>query len=1153
MEFFEDFRKIRQTLEKIYGKKPDISIILGELNKIDKSKEKAQGTIEKYASYLFQFLFKSSLVFIKNKKLEESSRSSVKSTLRHNFPKNFEFNEQEREKFFNLISKYFGRLSIKIKLAQKGDYFFLSDYNSILNILLFWDKYKLLDFAQYDPRDNVTLNGFKEIFRTREILIFFDKEFLDKIFGKFGLIKKSGLTYLQFSESLNIVKKFDRRDFHYWTKIDRNKPFGYIPLKFLKNLLNSKYKDSFDLDISRYIKYIHIGKAKSKESKTIRIELLKKIINSYNDWFVKFIPKDSNLNYLFGVINREKEEIEQPFTLVEEYVNTFKKKYKDIIYKKHFNRFKSILTISENPVFIKSVELINFKSYSNEKVVFENGINIIYGPNGSGKTTIIEAILFALLRYYTFTLEVYPYVENIFVLNPWLIKFGEKECEVILKLKCGEKDVEIDRIMGRNGNQKLFINQVDMLSHIDPKYYSFIDNPEIKSIKFSISRENLVTPIINKFKELGILFEKNDIYSSLYQEYDLFWNIEKLYFNSDSDEVDLFYANKLRLLLIDGLVIIKNMKRKEKNIKIAFSTFELLKNLFYETLYDIINKNEDYKFGTGRYFNCESCSSTVFGKPAYICQKCGAEYDDSCLEKLYKTDFIGRDSFPRCESARCNESMTPTTYKRREYLPEDFYELLEWTEKGETYKEPFSKHTWRKRISEVVNSVQAYRKTTNPSDSNGFDPLRHLLDGNPKETYSLIKSIMEDNKLQEYKKLKSRLNLQIFIRKNLIDRLKLCFENPLFRYLFNLIDKNKSEIKIDLKEISSYIDNSRMFLSLKTINYVLLLTISNLIQRKQNVSYSEENEKLINNIKNILNLMKNENDIDEIFKDFNDKIQLLEEEQGILSANRNEIANEFNQRFKPFEQKLAELLIYITELSSEFNEYRNTLKAYFEKIKGLDLHFKFYEDYIELSEWYLEEITYDDWVEYFQLDYKLLKRQLKNQIRLLEFIQSCNRNIRFTKKKIQKINKEVIFLGENKIILFNLFRDYFNKELKIKSQKIFKNEDFYSFLDEKGIPKLKSLKNDETYPTFILSGGERSKLILAILSLLIKISNRRTFFLIDEPNELLDSENIVIMKDYFSALFRNQQLIICTFIKKYIKFQPALVYKVKRDESRSRR
>ena len=45
---------------------------------------------------------------------------------------------------------------------------------------------------------------------------------------------------------------------------------------------------------------------------------------------------------------------------------------------------------------INSVELGNFLSHSDTKLEFENGVTVFVGHNGAGKSSIIDAITFAL-------------------------------------------------------------------------------------------------------------------------------------------------------------------------------------------------------------------------------------------------------------------------------------------------------------------------------------------------------------------------------------------------------------------------------------------------------------------------------------------------------------------------------------------------------------------------------------------------------------------------------------------------------------------------------------------------------------------------------------------------------------------------------------
>ena len=51
-------------------------------------------------------------------------------------------------------------------------------------------------------------------------------------------------------------------------------------------------------------------------------------------------------------------------------------------------------------IFTK-LELENFKSHKKTSIDFNSGISLIIGENGAGKSTIFEAISFALYKKYT--------------------------------------------------------------------------------------------------------------------------------------------------------------------------------------------------------------------------------------------------------------------------------------------------------------------------------------------------------------------------------------------------------------------------------------------------------------------------------------------------------------------------------------------------------------------------------------------------------------------------------------------------------------------------------------------------------------------------------------------------------------------------------
>ncbi len=81
---------------------------------------------------------------------------------------------------------------------------------------------------------------------------------------------------------------------------------------------------------------------------------------------------------------------------------------------------------------IKSVRMINFKNISDSTIEFKSNISGIYGANGSGKTTVVEAI--RLLKYFFGVGEIYS---DFIIKNDSLsdvIKKGSSICEISMEI-----------------------------------------------------------------------------------------------------------------------------------------------------------------------------------------------------------------------------------------------------------------------------------------------------------------------------------------------------------------------------------------------------------------------------------------------------------------------------------------------------------------------------------------------------------------------------------------------------------------------------------------------------------------------------------------------------------------------------------------------
>lgn len=104
---------------------------------------------------------------------------------------------------------------------------------------------------------------------------------------------------------------------------------------------------------------------------------------------------------------------------------------------------------------IRKIQLINFKPYKklilpNEKDIFPRGLILIEGPNSTGKTSILDSIIWALWG-----------PTAIGTRNEDLIKFGERFCRVIIEFEVDGKKYLIDRSYDRSSGMKVVLYQYD--------------------------------------------------------------------------------------------------------------------------------------------------------------------------------------------------------------------------------------------------------------------------------------------------------------------------------------------------------------------------------------------------------------------------------------------------------------------------------------------------------------------------------------------------------------------------------------------------------------------------------------------------------------------------------------------------------------------
>ncbi|MCC6384128.1 MAG: DNA replication and repair protein RecF [Bacteroidia bacterium] len=92
-------------------------------------------------------------------------------------------------------------------------------------------------------------------------------------------------------------------------------------------------------------------------------------------------------------------------------------------------------------MFLKSLELLNFKNYPEGHFQFHTGINCITGPNGSGKTNILDAIHYLSLckSYFTSGDSQNILKDESFMMVKGTFQNDENKNEVVCSMKTGQK------------------------------------------------------------------------------------------------------------------------------------------------------------------------------------------------------------------------------------------------------------------------------------------------------------------------------------------------------------------------------------------------------------------------------------------------------------------------------------------------------------------------------------------------------------------------------------------------------------------------------------------------------------------------------------------------------------------------------------------
>ena len=211
-------------------------------------------------------------------------------------------------------------------------------------------------------------------------------------------------------------------------------------------------------------------------------------------------------------------------------------------------------------MYIKDINIINFRNYDKLSLKLEKGINIIYGNNGQGKTNLLESLyVLALTKSHR------SYIDNNLIKNN----------KTFLKI---------------NGN--IYFNKIKTKLEIkieDNKKILKIDSNEIKKVSDYISKMNIIIfypddlELIKNSPNVRRKFlnmELSQLYSNYYiliNEYNKILKIRNDYLKKNNN-FDINYFNIITNYLIDKSIQIYRIRNKFIN-KINNNVTEIYKNL----------------------------------------------------------------------------------------------------------------------------------------------------------------------------------------------------------------------------------------------------------------------------------------------------------------------------------------------------------------------------------------------------------------------------------------------------------------------------------------------------------------------------------------------------------------------------------------------
>jgi exonuclease SbcC len=732
------------------------------------------------------------------------------------------------------------------------------------------------------------------------------------------------------------------------------------------------------------------------------------------------------------------------------------------------------------------LELKNFEGYKNAEIKFAEGLNIITGRNSTGKTAILEALLFALYG-------VVPGAEKKLLVSKLQGTTGSMS--VKLSAKIFGKKVEIlreGRLIGREDEAKTFRTERLSLK---------IDGREVP-----IHSEEELNREIIKLTGMGVKMFTTLVYAK------------------QGELTNILEPKKENMDMILGITLMEELVEQLKSVEKKLREYEEKGEKYdTETMLNMLQKQHPQLIQQINQLNEQVNNlSKEVNELKGIVEKAKSVEVRNLLELIDQRDSLLKEISD-------NELIISNTLKEREAtsleelekrLNEIVNKMKELKGKlDELEKEEKKISETKQKLEEKLLQIKFHLKNVNVTT---IEELKNKIDSTQEE-YNQLTKMLEDSS-KEFKSIEkcksdldgeiSSLEKEIKSHKELLDKgLAICPTcgqkvNP--EIVKQLIDNKKQhleELNKEFNEVNRKYNDSKQRVD----------------QLGKHISEFEKNLGMLRKAyDNVIKLLEGAT-----IEQLEQKLKGIENDLEKISERRKNLESK-ELDLEHNEQNIRDAINRVKEREKEKEERKKELKECYEKIKSIlqNLGFQFKPEDTELKAKIAEKLPLSpEELKRKEKDFEEKSSQLEQQRKYLENMKEQEKKI---SNKISELQKRL----ERAKVCENL-REKIEEGIEIqRKSKLKQIADealrVYETLTDQRVYKAFRIREDdytvEVSPVHLegyipakrIGGGHQTLIALAMRVALLNVLNQRSLLILDEPTYGVDTENLPQLMSYFS-------------------------------------